>query len=84
MDQKFLDAQGVSDLWKLIAAYVDDKLWMGTRLQYDIAAALGEIAVGTMVIITDESDVVEPPVEDTSSIAILGTALLGSMILGQS
>lgn len=85
MENKFLDSQGVSNLWKLITAYVDDKLWMGTKLQYDIASALGEIAVGTMVIITDESDVIVPPVEEnTSSIAILGTALLGSMILGQS
>lgn len=85
MDYKFLDAQGVSDLWKLMTAYVDGKLWVGTQVQYKVASALGEIPVGTMVIITDESDVVLPEVEEgTSSIAILGTALLGSMILGKS
>lgn len=84
MEQRFLDAQGVSDFWKIIATYVDNKIWVGTRVQYDIAAALNEIAVGTLVIITDESDVLEPPQENTSSMAILGTALLGSMVLGQS
>jgi hypothetical protein len=36
-----------------------------------------------MVIITDESDVIEPEVEVNSTSATLGIALLGSMILGQ-
>lgn len=86
MDYKFLDSKGVSDLWKLMTAYVDGKIWVGTKIQYDVAAALNEIKEGALVIITDESDVVIPPIEEEkpSSIAILGTALLGSMILGQS
>lgn len=79
---KFLGEVGLAELWNLMTAYADNKLWMGTRAEYEAAAA--DIAVGTMVIITDESDVIEPEVEDTSTIAILGTALLGSMILGQS
>lgn len=79
---KFLGEVGLTELWNLMTAYVDGKLWMGTRSDYESAAA--GIPVGTMVIITDESDVIEPDVEDTSSIAILGIALLGSMILGQS
>lgn len=79
---KFLGEVGLTELWNLMTAYVDGRLFVGTRAEYEAAAA--SIPVGAMVIITDESDVVEPPVEDTSSIAILGTALLGSMILGQS
>lgn len=79
---KFLGEVGLTELWNLMTTYVDGRLFVGTRAEYEAAAA--SIPVGAMVIITDESDVVEPPVEDTSSIAILGTALLGSMILGQS
>lgn len=79
---KFLGEVGLTELWNLMTAYVDGKLWIGTRAEYESAAA--DIPVGTMVIITDESDVIEPDVEDTFSTAILGTALLGSMILGQS
>lgn len=79
---KFLGEVGLTELWNLVTSYVDGKLFIGTRAEYEAAAA--SIAVGTMVIITDESDVIEPDVEDTSTIAILGTALLGSMILGQS
>lgn len=85
MEQKFLDTQGVSDFWKIITTYVDNKIWVGTKTQYNIAAALHEISAGTLVIITDENDVVIPPKEEnTSSVAILGTAQLGAMILGKS
>lgn len=81
---KYLGEIGLTELWNLMTAYVDGKLFIGTRAEYETNAS--NIAIGTMVIITDESDVVIPPEEEenTSSIAILGTALLGSMILGQS
>lgn len=80
---KFLGEVGLTELWNLMTAYVDGRLFVGTRAEYEAAAS--SIPIGAMVVITDESDVVLPPVEeDNSSIAILGTALLGSMILGQS
>lgn len=79
---KYLGEVGLAELWNLMTAYVDGHLFVGTRAEYEAAAS--SIPIGAMVVITDESDVVLPDVEDTSSIAILGTALLGSMILGQS
>lgn len=78
---KYLGEAGLAELWDLMTAYVDGKMWIGTREEYENAAAT--IKVGTMVIITDESDVVEPEVEVSSASATLGIALLGSMILGQ-
>ena len=79
---KYLGEAGLAELWDLMAAYVDGKMWIGTREEYESAAST--IKVGTMVIITDESDVIEPEVEVNSTSATLGIALLGSMILGQS
>lgn len=79
---KYLGEAGLAELWDLMSAYVDGKMWIGTREEYEIAAPT--IKIGTMVIITDESDVIKPEVEDTSTFSILGTALLGSMILGKS
>lgn len=78
---KYLGEAGLAELWNLMAAYVDGKMWIGTREEYESAAST--IKVGTMVIITDESDVIEPEVEVNSTSATLGIALLGSMILGQ-
>ena len=50
-------------------------------------SAIDSIPVGAMVIITDESDVIEPPVDEEgttkSTIAILGIAKLGDVILGK-
>lgn len=78
---KYLGEAGLAELWDLMTAYVDSKIWIGTREEYESAAST--IKVGTMVIITDESDVIEPEVEVNSTSATLGIALLGSMILGQ-
>lgn len=78
---KYLGEVGLAELWDLMTAYVDGKIWIGTREEYESAAST--IKVGTMVIITDESDVIEPEVEVNSTSATLGIALLGSMILGQ-
>lgn len=78
---KYLGEAGLAELWDLMTAYVDGKIWIGTREEYESAAST--IKLGTMVIITDESDVIEPEVEVNSTSATLGIALLGSMILGQ-
>ena len=83
---KYLGEAGLAELWNLMTAYVDGKIFIGTRAEYEANAA--NIAVGAMVIITDESDVVIPPIVEEptkdSTIAILGTAILGQMILGRS
>ena len=85
---KYLGEVGLTELWNLMTAYVDNKIFIGTKSEYEAAAA--NIPVGTMVVIIDESDVVIPPIveeekpEIDTTIAILGTALLGKMKLGRS
>lgn len=79
---KYLGEAGLAELWNLMTAYVNKKIFIGTLSEYEAAAST--IPVGAIVVLTDESNVEIPPVEDetTSSAAILGTALLGSMLLG--
>lgn len=83
---KYLGEIGLAELWNLMIAYVNGRIFIGTRAEYEAAAA--DVPVDALVIITDESDVVIPPIveepEEDSTIAILGTALLGQMILGRS
>lgn len=78
---KYLGEVGLTELWNLMLAHMDERLFVGTRAEYE--AAIGSIPVGAMVIITDESDVVLPPIVEkpSSTIAILGVARLGEMIL---
>lgn len=83
---KYLGEVGLTELWNLMLAHMDERLFVGTRAEYE--AAIDSIPVGALVVITDESDVVLPPIvekpEQDSTIAILGTAILGQMILGRS
>ena len=76
---------GLAELWNLMTVYVDGRLFVGTRAEYEAAAA--SIPEGAIVIITDESDVVLPPAveepEMESTIAVLGIAKLGQMSLGK-
>lgn len=78
---KYLGEVGLTELWNLMVAHMDERLFIGTRAEYE--AAIDSIPVGAMVVITDESDVVLPEVENNPSTSILGTALLGSMVLGK-
>ena len=86
---KYLGEVGLTELWNLMTAYIDNKIFIGTKEEYEAAAA--SIPVGTMVVIIDESDIIIPPVveeeekpEVDTTIAILGAALLGKMKLGRS
>jgi hypothetical protein len=86
---KYLGEVGLTELWNLMTAYIDNKIFIGTKEEYEAAAA--NIPVGTMVVIIDESDIIIPPVveeeekpEIDTTIAILGAALLGKMKLGRS
>lgn len=80
---KYLGEVGLTELWNLMLAHMDERLFVGTRAEYE--AAINSIPVGALVVITDESDVVLPPVveESNSTIAVLGVAKLGEMILGK-
>lgn len=55
----------------------DSKVFIGTLAEYQEAYAAGKIAVGALVIIMDEGE------DANDTIALLGTAVLGKMILGQ-
>lgn len=80
---KYLGEVGLAELWNLMLAHIDERLFVGTRAEYE--AAIDSIPIGAMVVITDESDVVLPPIVEkpSSTIAILGVAKLGEMILGK-
>lgn len=60
--------------------YVDSKIFIGTKAEYETANAAGTIAIGTLVCITDDDD----EVMSSATTAMLGTAILGTMILGAS
>lgn len=56
---------------------INSKVFVGTRTEYDIAYAEGSVDTGALVIILDENEM------ETSTItALLGTAVLGKMLLG--
>ena len=54
-------------------------IFVGTRAEYETKDAAGEIAIGTIVIITDDNGVTT----GGSTSATLGQAILGYMKLGQ-
>ena len=57
--------------------------FVGTRAQYNTEYAAGNIPVGTIVIITDEDDDVNGDAENAeASSSMLGTGILGYMVLG--
>lgn len=59
-------------------------IWIGTRAQWK--EAKNNIATGTVVIITDDNDIAADgsgDAEGGTTTAKLGTAILGTMILGQ-
>lgn len=60
--------------------YVDEKsnskVFIGTLAEYQEAYAAGKIAVGALVIIMEKGE------DANDTIALLGTAVLGKMILG--
>lgn len=58
---------------------LEAKLFVGTKSEYEAADAKNEIALGAIVIITDDEVVAA-----TSNTAVLGQAKLGTMILGKT
>lgn len=80
---KYLGEVGLAELWNLMVAHVNERLFVGTRAEYE--PAIDSIPVGAMVVITDEIDVVPPLTAEvpSSAVAILGVAKLGEMILGK-
>lgn len=64
--------------------YYGNGFFIGTKSEYDEAYKSGRIVNGTIVIIIEEEKPVEPTEPtDSGELAILGTAILGKMILGK-
>lgn len=90
---KYLGEAGLAELWNLMMAELNSRLFIGTRAEYEANSM--NIPIGAFVIITDESDVVPPPAveptptpppaedEPTTQTAMLGQAILGQMLLGK-
>ena len=84
---KYLGEVGLTELWNLMTAYMDKKIFIGKKAEYEAVA--DSISPGTLIIITDEIDVAVPPTINKPSISItttsatLGAAKLGKMKLGQ-
>lgn len=53
-------------------------VFIGTQEDYDIANSAGKIKTGSLVIILDPSEL-----EESTVTALLGTGILGQMLLGQ-
>jgi hypothetical protein len=56
---------------------INSKVFVGTRTEYDTAYAAGSVGTGALVIILDENEM-----ETSTVTALLGTAVLGKMLLG--
>ena len=90
---KYLGEVGLAELWNLMIAYMDKKVFVGTQDEYNKVA--NTLPIGAIVVLIDkEEEIVPPPAEDEEEIlppvqdetiaaAYLGTAKLGAMILGK-
>lgn len=56
---------------------ITNKVFVGTEEEYEIAYAAGSISTGALVIILDSNEI-----ETSTVTSLLGTAILGQMILG--
>lgn len=59
--------------------YCDSKVFIGTQEEYNIAYAEGKVAVGALVIILDENEV-----NSDATTAMLGKAIIGTLLLGRA
>lgn len=81
---KYLGEAGLSELWNLIMAQMDSRVFIGTREEYE--SEIDNIPNGALVIITDDTDVIAPPPKEEiigEFSAVLGSAILGKMQLGK-
>ena len=67
---KYLGEVGLTELWNLMLAHMNERLFVGTRAEYEAAAA--SIPEGALVVITDDDDVVLPSADATT--ATIGVA----------
>ena len=51
---KYLGQEGLSQLWNLIMGYSNDKIFIGTREEYETRNAENIFPVGCLIILVDE------------------------------
>lgn len=74
--QRFKVGDGVTVV-SALPFILHNPLWVGTREQYNLLNAKGQIPIGTVVILLDEE-----LNESDGSTAVLGVAVLGQLKLG--
>lgn len=87
--KQFLDLSGLAEYDTLIKAFINGKIFVGTYEEYNAANTAGNIPIGCVVILTDQStggsgSGGSGDSSDTTSPtnAVLGYAVLGQMVLG--
>ena len=92
-ERQYLDLVGLAEYDTLIKAFINGKIFVGTYEEYNAANAAGNIQIGCVVILTDQSTggsgsggngSGSGDSSDTTSPtnAVLGYAVLGQMVLG--
>lgn len=86
MDTQYLNIEGLTIYDALIKTFINSKIFIGTYAEYEAANTDGEIPVGALVIITDDetsgSGGSSGDSSSTSTSSLLGTGVLGYMVLG--
>jgi hypothetical protein len=77
VDGEIAEVDSAKNTKQTITDEIEKRVFIGTLAEYQEAYAAGKIAVGALVIIMDEGE------DANDTIALLGTAVLGKMILGQ-
>lgn len=84
-ERKYMGFDSLATYDALIKAFVNGKIFIGTYAEYQAAYTNQEIAIGALVIITDDennsSSGGNTPGDSASTTSVLGTAILGQMIL---
>lgn len=80
---KIVTYDGLKYYHDKVSNYIDEKIqnekgvFIGTQEDYNTANSAGKIKTGSLVIILDPNEL-----EESTVTALLGTAILGKMILG--
>lgn len=85
-EKKYLSLDMLALYDALIKEFINSKIFIGTKAEYETANANGKIPINTLVIITDDETTSggsgSGDSSSTSTSSLLGTGVLGYMILG--
>lgn len=82
-EKQFLDLAGLGEYTEFIKALINGKIFIGTYEEYNAANTAGNIQNNCIVILTDDNTSGSGSAgSSTSTSSLLGTGVLGYMILG--